>query len=442
MDHAAHRKHRAGSTGRRTLALTAGLGAGALVFAACGAVGSPTSAPPVNGGTASIGGAATTTTTLPPLQPVTASLTSTQVSTSGAITVKFSQPLAPGAPKPTLSPPVAGSWSVSGSTMTFTPSGGWLPATTEKVVVPAGVPATEHGRTVTLASTYSTSFTVGTGSELRLQEMLAELNYLPVSFTPSTAASSSSTSTSSTSSSTTTATSTPPTTASTTPPSGGLQPSSTAALSAEATVANAVRTSAVAGTFAWRFANTPASLVSQWSAGTANVITKGAVMAFEAEHNMIVDGIAGTNVWAALTQAIAARQVDPQPYNYLMVNESGTEQLQVWSDGNVVLTTPVNTGVPGAATPPGTYPVYLRYQNQIMRGTDVNGTKYAVPVSWISYFYGGDAVHGYQRASYGFPQSNGCVELPIATAKTLWTSPQGYDEYGVLVHVTAGAVGT
>lgn len=29
---------------------------------------------------------------------------------------------------------------------------------------------------------------------------------------------------------------------------------------------------------------------------------------------------------------------------------------------------------------------------------------------------GGDAVHGYPRASYGFPQSNGCVELPIETA--------------------------
>jgi len=37
-------------------------------------------------------------------------------------------------------------------------------------------------------------------------------------------------------------------------------------------------------------------------------------------------------------------------------------------------------------------------------------------VPWVNYFNGGDAVHGYPRASYGFPQSNGCVELPIETA--------------------------
>jgi lipoprotein-anchoring transpeptidase ErfK/SrfK len=32
---------------------------------------------------------------------------------------------------------------------------------------------------------------------------------------------------------------------------------------------------------------------------------------------------------------------------------------------------------------------------------------------------GGDAVHG-PRASYGSPQSNGCVELPIETAHTVF----------------------
>ena len=40
----------------------------------------------------------------------------------------------------------------------------------------------------------------------------------------------------------------------------------------------------------------------------------------------------------------------------------------------------------------------------------------------MNYFNGGDAVHGYPRASYGFPQSNGCVELPIETAKLHYRS--------------------
>ena len=39
---------------------------------------------------------------------------------------------------------------------------------------------------------------------------------------------------------------------------------------------------------------------------------------------------------------------------------------------------------------------------------------------WVNYFNGGDAVHGYERGSYGFPQSNGCVELPIATAAEVY----------------------
>ncbi|HSR86446.1 MAG TPA: hypothetical protein VLM11_19910 [Streptosporangiaceae bacterium] len=37
---------------------------------------------------------------------------------------------------------------------------------------------------------------------------------------------------------------------------------------------------------------------------------------------------------------------------------------------------------------------------------------YADPVSFVSYFNGGDAVHYFPRGSYGSEQSLGCVELP------------------------------
>ena len=36
-----------------------------------------------------------------------------------------------------------------------------------------------------------------------------------------------------------------------------------------------------------------------------------------------------------------------------------------------------------------------------MKGTNPDGSKYADPVSWIAYFNGGDAVHGFYRSSYG-----------------------------------------
>ena len=41
-------------------------------------------------------------------------------------------------------------------------------------------------------------------------------------------------------------------------------------------------------------------------------------------------------------------------------------------------------------------------------------------IPWVSYFNGGDALHGFVRASYGFPQSDGCVEMPIANAQTVF----------------------
>jgi lipoprotein-anchoring transpeptidase ErfK/SrfK len=78
------------------------------------------------------------------------------------------------------------------------------------------------------------------------------------------------------------------------------------------------------------------------------------------------------------------------------------------------------------------FPIYARYVSTTMSGTDVDGTKYVVPdVPWVNYFNGGDAVHGFPRGSYGSPQSNGCVELPISTAQTVY----GYLKLGDIVWV-------
>jgi lipoprotein-anchoring transpeptidase ErfK/SrfK len=55
-----------------------------------------------------------------------------------------------------------------------------------------------------------------------------------------------------------------------------------------------------------------------------------------------------------------------------------------------------------------------------MSGYNPNGTYYHDLVYWINYFNGGDAVHGFVRASYGFPQSLGCVELPIPVAAQVY----------------------
>ena len=56
-----------------------------------------------------------------------------------------------------------------------------------------------------------------------------------------------------------------------------------------------------------------------------------------------------------------------------------------------------------------------------MSGTNPDGSHYDDPgVPWVNYFNGGDAVHGFIRPGYGYPQSLGCVELPISTAQSVF----------------------
>ena len=98
----------------------------------------------------------------------------------------------------------------------------------------------------------------------------------------------------------------------------------------------------------------------------------------------------------------------------------------------VVQATLANTGIAAAPTAIGTFPVYIRYRNQVMTGTDPTGTTYADPVQYVSYFNSGDAIHFMPRAEYGYPQSVGCVEIPLGPASVIWQ----YTYYGSLVTVT------
>ena len=77
--------------------------------------------------------------------------------------------------------------------------------------------------------------------------------------------------------------------------------------------------------------------------------------------------------------------------------------------GDLIMVTAANTGAPGAATVQGTFPVYERLRAQVMTGTDPDGAHYADPVQYVAYFNGSDAVHYIARATYGSPQSVGCV---------------------------------
>jgi peptidoglycan hydrolase-like protein with peptidoglycan-binding domain len=183
------------------------------------------------------------------------------------------------------------------------------------------------------------------------------------------------------------------------------------------------------GRFGWRF-NAPPELRSQWQPGVYSTITRGAVMSFEADHGMTIDGVAGRKVWEAL---VAPRPATKVPYTYALVRESSPETITIYQTGHAPFTSPANTGIPQAPTALGTYPVYLRYTSTTMQGTNPDGSHYSdAGVPWVSYFNGGDAVHGFLRGSYGSPQSLGCVELPYAAAATAYQLMN----YGTLVTVT------
>lgn len=184
------------------------------------------------------------------------------------------------------------------------------------------------------------------------------------------------------------------------------------------------------GRFQWRFA-APPELRSQWQAGVFSTVTRGAVMSFEADQGLDMDGVAGAAVWRALAGPKPATKV---PYTYALVRESSPETITVYQTGRPNFTSLANTGISEAPTALGTYPVYLRYTSTTMQGTEPDGTHYDDPgVPWVSYFNGGDAVHGFQRGSYGSPQSLGCVELPYDAAETAY----GLMNYGTLVTVTS-----
>ena len=175
------------------------------------------------------------------------------------------------------------------------------------------------------------------------------------------------------------------------------------------------------GTFAWALPQLPARLSAQWRQGADNVIVTGALMAFQSNHGLATTGVADASTWDSLVNAVRAHQVDPHSYDYVDVSLSLPQTLTMYVNGRATFHTLVNSGIAVSPTSVGIYPVYLRYVTQTMSGKNPDGTHYSDPgIPWVSYFHGGDALHGFLRSTYGWPQSLGCVEMPFNAAQTIW----------------------
>jgi peptidoglycan hydrolase-like protein with peptidoglycan-binding domain len=319
------------------------------------------------------------------------------VNGTSPIRVQFSTPLAPDSPMPTLSPSIPGSWAVQGNAAVFTPKVGYFENTKVTVKIPGGLAGmvsaagATAGNGGTMGSNATQSFTTRSFSTMRLQQLMTQLGYLPMTWKSTSGA--------------------------TVSPTG-----------AKAQLAAAY--SAPAGKFSWK-GSWPWTLRSQWKAGKYNILNVGAVRAFESVNGMTMDGSAGKSVWTKLLKQVAKGQQNPNGYTYALANQHYPINLTIWHNGKEVLHSLANTGIPASSTVDGTFPVYLKYVFSHMKGTNPDGSKYDDPVWYASYFNGGDAVHQFDRYSYGSYQSLGCVEVPYSVAKKAYP----YLTYGSLVTV-------
>jgi len=318
----------------------------------------------------------------------------TKITPSTKITLTFSRPVGKvlGRNLPPVSPRTTGTWHhVNSHTIAFVPEGyGYGLGADVRVALPAGVNLV--GGQVKGSDPVG-QWIVPVGSTLALQQLLAQLGYLPVNFKPA---------------------------------SGTNDIASTPAAE-ETAIVNPPQ-----GTFSWRYPNTPAQLKALWSPTSYTELTKGAVMAFEGAQGLPTDGVAGPDVWKALINAAVKDQKSTFGYTFVMVSEASSETEHVWHSGKIVVQGPVNTGIAAAPTALGTYAVYEHIPVGTMSGKNPDGSVYHDPgIPDISYFNGGDALHGFIRASYGFPQSLGCVEMPFSEAAAVYP----YTPIGTIVNV-------
>ena len=185
--------------------------------------------------------------------------------------------------------------------------------------------------------------------------------------------------------------------------------------------------------------------------GVRNVNSQGAVLSVVTKAKDGVDVGNAQQVAEALAAKLTAGQGAQEAFTTTVVQATWTERKiadgaqnlayqaadgEKWIDVNLANKTmtayvgatpafgPISVVDGGAQTPTvtGTYKVYLKFQQQTMRGENADGTNYEAPdVPWVTYFYRGYALHGAPwRSSFGYSGSHGCVNLPVSVAKQVY----------------------
>ncbi len=284
---------------------------------------------------------------------------------------------APTTPRPWFEPHVNGTWTTVDNLEIFKPASTLMPCQSYTVTIPADTIATGHSR---LGVRRTIPLPVACGSVRGLQVALARLGYLPYHLHPDV---------------------------------GHVQPRG-----------REPRAEAAQQAFdppSGRLISEARDAPPVSYGDGADPVTIGALEVFQEDHNILATGAQSARTWESLLAGETDDRRNPQPYTWVSVTESLPETLEVHHGNHIALSTPANTGVPGAATAQGIFPIFERFVSTTMTGTNPDGSHYSDPgVPWVNYFNGGDAVHGFDRPGYGYPQSDGCVELPPATAQVVY----------------------
>jgi hypothetical protein len=180
-------------------------------------------------------------------------------------------------------------------------------------------------------------------------------------------------------------------------------------------------------TWQWDYPSIPEQLQKLTPTGPNSILYQAATKAFQNDTGMIA-------TYNNLSLAFVNNYKSRKPFTWILVNKSQPERIKVWQTGSYVLESNCNTGIREGLTPNGSFIIYARYRKFTMSGRwPLNDRPYYDPdVPYVNFFYRGDAIHGFPRASYGYPQSAGCVEIPISFSKQLFQ----FTYIGTIVTIT------
>ncbi len=161
--------------------------------------------------------------------------------------------------------------------------------------------------------------------------------------------------------------------------------------------------------------------------GAQSVIQQGrSGSAIQGVEDLSGDVVAAVNGARELSKEVS---ITTAPFKTVTMTGTGKwievdlskQSLTLWMGNTQVLNTLISSGRAATPTEVGEFAIYSKTPMTTMTGT-ILGEYYYVPnIKWVSYFDGGEALHGtYWHHNFGHPMSHGCINMTETDAKILY----------------------